>query len=63
MSLNFTSGSKNDITSRNIKRYDKTPSASNVIASLIKESTTEPWEYPFTSRMKQKILCNSFNKR
>ena len=50
MSLNFTSGSKNDITRRNIKRYDETLSASNVIASLIKEGTTELWEYPFTSR-------------
>lgn len=60
MSLNFTSGSKNYIISRNIKRYDKILSASNVIAFLVRESTTEPWEYPFTLQNEAENSHNGF---
>lgn len=60
MSLNFTSGSKNYIISRNIKRYDKMLSASNVIASLTRESTTETWEYPFTLQNEAENSRNGF---
>ena len=60
MSLNFTSGSKNYIISRNIKRYDKMLSASNVIASLTRESTTETWEYLFTLQNEAENSRNGF---
>ena len=58
--MNFTSGSKNYIISRNIKRYDKILSASNVIASLVRESTTKPWEYPFTLQNEAENSHNGF---
>ena len=58
--MNFTSGSKNYIISRNIKRYDKILSASNVTAFLVRESTTEPWEYPFTLQNEAENSHNGF---
>ena len=60
MRLNFTSGSENYVISRDIKRYDTILSANNVIASLIRERTTEPWEYPFTLQNEAENSRNGF---